>query len=68
VVGKGESVSKFVFKVYRLVPGTRCTFVPVEVTTVAATFAAALVELESTHPGHGIAEHTRGLWKVVGEK
>ncbi len=54
---------RYTFRVYKLVPGTTCTFRPVEVVTEAPGFAEAIRWLDAEHPGHGVMEHLRGLWR-----
>jgi len=53
------------FTVYVLVPGTTCHFKPTTVDKTADTFQEALDKLTETHPGHCVAEHTKGLWEIV---
>lgn len=55
---------RFVFKTYVLVPGATCTFRPTETVVEATSLDEALKQLDVTHPGHHIAEHTRGLWRI----
>lgn len=56
--------SRFTFVLYKLVSGTTCTYRPIEVTREASTLAEAIGWLDTEHPGHHVAEHTRGLWRV----
>lgn len=53
----------FVFTVYALVEGlpSLCTFMPQTVEVQASCFPDALAALD---PGHRVAEHLRGLWKM----
>lgn len=53
------------FTVYQLVPGTTCHYKKVTVEKTGDSLQQALDRLTETHPGHHIAEHTRGLWEIV---
>ena len=57
----------YIFTVYQLVPETTCHYKPIEVRVVAASFEEAIAVLSETNPGHHVAEHLRGLWRIEGE-
>jgi hypothetical protein len=56
-------MKRFEFSVFKKVPGTKCTFMPITVVTEGTTFGEALAVLTAGHPGHCIAEHLKGLWR-----
>lgn len=57
----------YIFKVYKLVPGTRCTFMPLEVRESGVNFFEAVTRLGANHPDHHIAAHLKGLWREEGK-
>lgn len=52
----------YIFTVYELVPGTRCTYAPTYVEESGETLEEAIENLSVKYPHHNIAPHLKGLY------